>query len=92
VGGASRVNQDIPPYVKAVGNPVELFGLNTVGLERAGFPPEAMTALKRAYRQLFNTDLPRSQAIAALTGSALAVPEVQRLVEFVSTARRGVPA
>ena len=37
VGGGSRVNQDIPPYVKAVGNPMELYGLNSIGLQRAGF-------------------------------------------------------
>ena len=42
VGGCTRVNQDIPPFVKAVGNPMELYGLNTVGLQRAGFPAMAM--------------------------------------------------
>jgi len=39
VGGGSRVNQDVPPYTKAVGNPVHLYGLNSVGLQRAGFLP-----------------------------------------------------
>lgn len=92
VGGASRVNQDIPPYVKAVGNPVELFGLNTIGLQRANFSGESISALKRAYRQLFNSDLPRPEAIAALAEESRRSPEVRRLIEFVSTARRGVPA
>jgi UDP-N-acetylglucosamine acyltransferase len=92
VGGASRINQDIPPYVKAVGNPVELFGLNTVGLQRAGFSAEAVTALKHAYRVLFNSTRPRPEAVASLAGEAAAFPEVRRLLEFVSTARRGVPA
>jgi UDP-N-acetylglucosamine acyltransferase len=92
VGGASRVNQDIPPYIKAVGNPVELFGLNSIGLQRAGFQPLVLAALKRAYRQLFNSDLPRSEAIAALADDIAQFTEVRRLVEFVSTARRGVPA
>jgi UDP-N-acetylglucosamine acyltransferase len=92
VGGASRVNQDIPPYTKAVGNPVELFGLNTVGLQRANLAADSISALKRAYRQLFNSDLPRPEAIALLAGDALAYPEVQRLIEFVGNARRGVPA
>ena len=92
VGGASRVNQDIPPYLKAVGNPVELFGLNTVGLQRAGFPPATVAALKRAYRQLFNSDIPRPDAIAALEADCGAHPEVRRLVEFVRRAPRGVPA
>jgi UDP-N-acetylglucosamine acyltransferase len=92
VGGASRVNQDIPPYVKAVGNPIELFGLNSVGLQRAGFPPETLAALKRAYRLLFNSALSRSEARAALADEAARCAEVSRLVDFVTTARRGVPA
>lgn len=92
VGGASRVNQDIPPYVKAVGSPVELFGLNTVGLQRAGFPADTLAALKHAYRVLFNSSRSRSEAVAALVGEAVACPEVRRLVEFVTSARRGVPA
>jgi UDP-N-acetylglucosamine acyltransferase len=92
VGGAARVNQDIPPYIKAVGNPVQLFGLNSVGLQRANFSGGAIAALKRAYRQLFNSDLPRPEAVASLAGESLAYPEVLRLIEFVSSARRGVPA
>ena len=75
VGGASRVNQDIPPYVKAVGNPVELFGLNTVGLQRAGFSRETLAALKRAYRLLFNSDLtPRRGARASCAPRPPGVP------------------
>ncbi len=92
VGGSSRLPQDIPPYVKAVGNPVRLFGLNTVGLTRAGFPSATVAALKHAYRLLFNSDRPRPEAIAALEESALRVPEVARLLAFVAQARRGVPA
>jgi UDP-N-acetylglucosamine acyltransferase len=92
VGGASRINQDIPPYLKAVGNPVELFGLNTVGLTRAGFKPETLNRLKHAYRLLFNSSIPRSQALAELAGDAAASPEVRRLADFVAQARRGVPA
>ncbi len=91
VGGASRVPQDIPPYVKAVGNPIALFGLNSVGLERAGFAPEVRRALKHAYRLLFNSPLPRAEAVAALEEDARRWPEVARLVAFVTAARRGVP-
>jgi UDP-N-acetylglucosamine acyltransferase len=92
VGGASRVNQDIPPYVKAVGNPVELFGLNTVGLQRAGLTPETIAGLKLAYRLLFNAARPRAEALAELATEGAGSPEVRRLVDFVTTARRGVPA
>lgn len=92
IGGAARVNQDIPPYVKAVGNPTQLYGLNTVGLQRADFPPATVSALKHAYRLLFNSTRPRAEAIAELLAEGSPVPEVRRLLDFVTTARRGVPA
>lgn len=92
VGGGTRVNQDIPPYLKAVGSPMKLFGLNTVGLQRAGFPEETLVALKHAYRLLFNSTMPRAEAIAELLAMPSPAPEVRRLLDFVTTARRGVPA
>ena len=92
VGGGSRVNQDIPPYVKAVGNPMELYGLNSLGLQRAGFSGETVAALKRAYRLFFNSDLNLSQAIEQARTELPALPEVERFLSFVESSERGVPA
>ena len=92
VGGCSRVNQDIPPYVKAVGNPIELYGLNTIGLQRAGFGAETITALKRLYRLFFNSELNLSQAIDRARSELPPLPEVERFLGFVSNSQRGVPA
>jgi UDP-N-acetylglucosamine acyltransferase len=92
VGGGSRVNQDIPPYVKAVGNPMELYGLNSIGLQRAGFSGETLAALKRAYRLFFNSDLNLSQALERARTELPASPEVERFVAFVESSERGVPA
>jgi UDP-N-acetylglucosamine acyltransferase len=92
IGGASRVNQDIPPFVKAVGNPVELYGLNTVGLRRANYPAETVTALKRAYRLFFNSDLNLSQAQERARQELPALPEVGLLLAFVASSQRGIPA
>jgi UDP-N-acetylglucosamine acyltransferase len=92
VGGGSRVNQDIPPYVKAVGNPMELYGLNTIGLQRAGFSPETVAALKRAYRLFFNSDLNLSQALERARTELPGFPEIDRFLAFVESSERGVPA
>jgi UDP-N-acetylglucosamine acyltransferase len=91
IGGCSRVSQDIPPYVKAVGNPIELYGLNTIGLQRADFPPETIAALKRVYRLIFNSELNLSQAIDRARTELPPLPEVERFLEFVSGSQRGVP-
>jgi len=92
IGGCSRVNQDIPPFVKAVGNPVELYGLNTVGLRRASYPTETVSALKRAYRLFFNSDLNLSQAQERARQELPSLPEVDLLLEFVASSSRGIPA
>lgn len=92
VGGMTRVSQDIPPYVKAVGNPMELYGLNTIGLQRAGFSGEIITALKRAYRLFFNSDFNLSQAAERARSDLPSVPEVERFIAFVESSERGVPA
>jgi UDP-N-acetylglucosamine acyltransferase len=92
VGGGSRVNQDIPPYVKAVGNPMELYGLNSIGLQRAGFSGETVAALKRAYRLFFNSDLNLSQALERARTDLPPFPEVERFLAFVESSERGVPA
>ena len=92
VGGGSRVNQDIPPYVKAVGNPMELYGLNSIGLQRAGFSGETIAALKRAYRLFFNSDLNLSQALERARSDLPPFPEVERFLAFVESSERGVPA
>jgi len=90
VGGGSRVNQDVPPFTKAVGNPVHLYGLNSVGLQRAGFLPDVKLALKRAYRLLFNSDLTVSQGIARARIELPQVPEVEKFLTFIEASQRGV--
>jgi UDP-N-acetylglucosamine acyltransferase len=90
VGGASRVSQDVPPYARASGNPCKLYGINTIGLTRAGLSADTRQAVKRAYRLLFNSDLTVPEAVDLLRDRAREVPEVGHLVDFVSRSERGV--
>ncbi len=92
VGGCSRVNQDIPPFVKAVGNPVELYGLNSVGLQRAGMEEETVRALKRVYRLFFNSELNISQAAERVRAEVAPLAEVTDFLEFIGRSNRGIPA
>ncbi len=90
VGGCSRVAKDVPPFVKAVGNPISLYGLNKVGLERNGFAPEVLKELKRAYRLFFNSELNLSQAREKAQGELHPYPEVQHFLSFFERSDRGV--
>ncbi|MEO5589526.1 MAG: acyl-ACP--UDP-N-acetylglucosamine O-acyltransferase [Gemmatimonadaceae bacterium] len=90
IGGCSRVSKDIPPFLKAVGNPVRLYGLNSIGLQRSGFSDEVVRELKRAYRLLFRSDLNLSQAIQRVESDLEQFSEVRELVQFVEASGRGI--
>jgi UDP-N-acetylglucosamine acyltransferase len=90
IGGCSRVSKDIPPFLKAVGNPVKLYGLNTVGLQRSGMDEATILELKRAYRLFFRSDVNVTQAIERAQAELEPLPEVQELIRFVEASERGV--
>ncbi|MCX5760265.1 MAG: acyl-ACP--UDP-N-acetylglucosamine O-acyltransferase [Gemmatimonadetes bacterium] len=90
IGGMSRVNKDVPPYVKAVGNPIKLYGLNSIGLQRNGFSPEVIMELKKAYRLFFRSELNITQALEQARRDLAMSPEVQSFVDFVEASQRGI--
>lgn len=90
VGGASRVSKDVPPYVRAAGSPMELSGLNSVGLRRRGFSEEVRMELKRAYRLFFASEFNISQAVERARAELTPFPEVEIFIAFVEESQRGV--
>jgi UDP-N-acetylglucosamine acyltransferase len=89
IGGCSRVAKDVPPYVKAVGNPIKLYGLNSVGLERNGFPEDVRRELKRAYRLFFKSELNLSQARERADRELQPFPEIKEFLAFFERSDRG---
>jgi UDP-N-acetylglucosamine acyltransferase len=89
-GLGTIVLQDVPPYVKASGNPASPYGINAEGLRRRGFSPEAIIALKRAYRTLYRAGLSLDEAKRELTERARAAPELAPLLAFVAAPGRGI--
>ncbi len=90
IGGMSRVTKDVPPYTKAVGNPMKLYGLNAVGLQRHGFAPETVAELKKAYRLFFRSGLNISQALERARAELTPLPEVETFLTFIEASARGV--
>jgi len=90
VSGATALRKDVPPYVKAAGNPGRLYGLNSVGLQRRGFPDPVRAELKKVYRMFFQSDMNVSQALAAARSAIEPFPEVLHFLEFVAASERGI--
>jgi UDP-N-acetylglucosamine acyltransferase len=89
VGGCSRINQDCPPYMISQGFQGEIWGVNSVGLKRRGFKPEAINALRDAHRTVWRSGLPKPDAIAELAKSDGRFPEIKTLIEFLQASDRG---
>jgi UDP-N-acetylglucosamine acyltransferase len=90
VGGMTAVRKDIPPFVKASGNPMQLYGLNSVGLQRRGFSDEVRRELKRAYRLFFSSSHNTTQALARARSELQLLPEIETFLSFFEESERGV--
>ena len=91
VAGGAMATQDVPPFCIAQGDRARLLGLNVVGLRRAGFPLPVMTALKDAYRDLFQKGMPlRIAAEHVREEYGQDIPEVIELVDFCESSTRGI--
>ena len=91
VGASTVITQDVPPFSKIVTErETRSFGINTIGLERKGFSPERLRALKRAYRLLLRSKLNTSQALAEMKKTLDDSADVKELVRFIETAERGI--
>ena len=89
-GGCSKIVQDVPPFMIADGNPAEVRGINQVGLERAGFPPEKIKPIKEAFRVVYRGKMNTAQALKALREQLGESEEVQSIVRFIEESGRGI--
>ena len=87
VGGKSKIVQDVLPFFTTDGNPARLRGLNSVGLQRAGFSEAARRALKDAYRRLFRSDVPIEETLREL--DQLDDQNIAHLISFIRASKRG---
>jgi UDP-N-acetylglucosamine acyltransferase len=90
VGGYSVVVKDAPPFAIIQGNHAKCFGLNRVGMKRRGYGRETIEKLNHAYHLLLSSKLNTTQAIEKIREEIKDCKEVDLLVEFIETSKRGV--
>jgi UDP-N-acetylglucosamine acyltransferase len=86
----SVVFKDIPPYVTAAGYDAKPHGINSEGLKRRGFSPEAILQIKRAYKTLYRNGLTLEEAKKELAQQLDKCSEIGILLEFLNTSTRGI--
>jgi len=90
VGGHSKVCQDILPYSLADGHPARTYWLNSIGLKRNNFSPEAIAGLEKAFRFLIRSRLNIPHAVENIKTEIPATPEITLLLNFIATSERGI--
>jgi UDP-N-acetylglucosamine acyltransferase len=90
VAGGAMVAMDVPPYCTAQGDRAELVGLNTVGLSRHGMTEEQVGRIKDAYRILFRSKLGLNEAMSRLKAEHGGHEEIDHLLEFIASSKRGI--
>ena len=90
IAGGSLVSKDVPPYIKAVRNPLSYGGINSVGLKRRGFSQEKINHILDIYRIIFNKSLNTSQALQFIEEEVKVTDERDEIVEFIRNCSRGI--
>ncbi len=90
IGGGLRVPKDVPPFILAMGEPLRYGGTNFVGLTRLGFTSQQLQAIKRAYRYIYQSNLPLKEALAKIKDELSDSPEALKIVDFVQRSERGI--
>lgn len=90
IQGGSRFSMDIPPYIIAGKEPIRYAGLNIIGLRRRGFSNETIELIKEAYTIIYNSTGTRAEAIEEIKNTLTVTPEIQYIIDFVSSSQRGI--
>jgi UDP-N-acetylglucosamine acyltransferase len=92
IGGFSVLTKDVIPFVKTVGvrGEAQIYGINTIGLERKGFSKGSIEALKTAYRILFQSKTLLEDALVAAEAQVGSHPEVAYFLRFIRDSKRGI--
>ena len=90
VGGYSVVVKDAMPFATIQGNHAKCYGLNRVGMKRRGYPKEVIEKLHHAFHLLLSSKLNTQQAVEKIKGEIQNCAEVNLLVKFIETSKRGV--
>ncbi len=91
VGAASKVVQDVPPYMISDGSPASVRAHNKIGLERAGFSDEEISLIRRIFKVFYKEGLNRRQAAEKLEAEGIVgVPLVARFLDFIKKSERGL--
>ncbi len=92
LSAGSMIGHDVPPYCIAQGDRCYLRGLNLIGMQRAGFTPEQISDVKKAYRQLFlrGGGHIKGDSMPEISPELSSQAHVKLMLDFIAATERGI--
>ena len=90
LGRATKVGQDVLPYMLVTGNPGSPSGLNLVGLRRQKASLALVRILKRAYQLFYHRHLKLTEIHPELVEMAKQHPEINLFLDIMDHTKRGI--
>jgi UDP-N-acetylglucosamine acyltransferase len=90
VGGGYRVVQDVPPFIKAMGEPLKYLGINSIGLARNNFSSKEILKIKKAYKILYRSEYNIPQAVSILREEYSNNRGINEIIKFIDKSARGI--
>jgi len=90
IGAYSVVVKDALPFARSVGNHAHCYGANALGLRRRGFSTEQVRQIEHAFHLLLSSKLNTSQALERIKSEMTGISEIDYLVSFIESSKRGV--
>jgi UDP-N-acetylglucosamine acyltransferase len=91
VGAQSKIVQDIPPFMLAEGNPAEVRGINSIGLQRRGLSQEVVAEIKKAFKLIYETKQSTEKIVEELKKRLRPLEEINHLIAFLEKeSQRGI--
>lgn len=89
-GMGSAIGKDVPAYVLVAGAPAEARSVNLEGLKRRGFGKKQLANLAAAYKTVYRKNLTLDEAVAELNNTVSEAPELQLLIDSLTSSSRGI--
>ncbi|MFA6662421.1 MAG: acyl-ACP--UDP-N-acetylglucosamine O-acyltransferase, partial [Bacilli bacterium] len=90
IQGGSKINKDVPPFIKAAREPIAYCGINSIGLRRRSFSNEQIRDIQEIYRYLYQSGLNNSDAVERIEAELPATKERDEIILFVKNSPRGI--
>jgi UDP-N-acetylglucosamine acyltransferase len=91
VGAQSKVLKDVPPFMIVDGNPAQIRGVNSIGMQRRGISNEASAEVKKAFKMIYDSGTNTTKAAEEIKKRLRPLPEIKQLIKFLNEeSKRGI--